>query len=238
MIPLLLTKLLGSKNWYIDDNPQLFRGIVQDPHELATWEDVEYCINNPQFYDIKFIHKEILEWVDIPKHQRCWANDSEDVKELIQVWKDGHNLVINNFDSGFRKKQEILQLFEKTFDGRMAMHIYAGYKGCSSFRVHEDTANNFIIQIEGETHWTVYNNKCSNIIKPQEMQSPEEFNDLVKQMVPAIDTMLTPGDMIYIPARCYHQAQPNGKRLSVSIPMQHMLPHLKPFDRTYHALPH
>ena len=70
------------------------------------------------------------------------------------------------------------------------------------------------------------------------MQSPEEFNDLVKQMVPAIDTMLTPGDMIYIPARCYHQAQPNGKRLSVSIPMQHMLPHLKPFDRTYHALPH
>ena len=238
MIPLLLTNLLGSKNWHIDDNPQLFRGVVDDPHELATWEDLEYCINFPEFYDIKFIDSNSLDFIPIPKYPRCWAHDCEDVKDLIQAWKDGHNIVINNFDSGNRKKQRILQQFEEIFDGRMAMHLYAGYKGCSSFRVHEDTANNFIIQIEGETHWTVYNNKCSNIIKPQEMQSPEEFNDLVKQMVPAIDTMLTPGDMIYIPARCYHQAQPNGKRLSVSIPMQHMLPHLKPFDRTYHALPH
>ena len=119
----------------------------------------------------------------------------------------------------------------------MAFHIYAGYKGCSSFRVHEDTANNFIIQIEGSTHWTVYKNRCSNIIKPQEMRSVEEFNDLVSQMEPAVDTMLTPGDMLYIPARCYHQAQPDGKRLSVSIPMV-TLPHLKPLDRTHYALPH
>ena len=237
MISLLLTKLLGSKNWHIDDNPQLFRGVVDDPYELATWEDLEHCINFPQFYEIKFIDSNSLDFIPIPKHQRCWAHDSQDVADLIQAWKDGHNIVINNFDSGNRKKQRILQQFEEIFDGRMAMHLYAGYKGCSSFRVHEDTANNFIIQIEGSTHWTVYKNRCSNIIKPQEMRSVEEFNDLVSQMEPAVDTMLTPGDMLYIPARCYHQAQPDGKRLSVSIPMV-TLPHLKPLDRTHYALPH
>ena len=156
MIPLLLTKLLGSKNWHIDDNPQLFRGVVDDPHELATWEDLEHCINFPEFYDIKFIDSNSLDFIPIPKYPRCWAHDCEDVKDLIQAWKDGHNIVINNFDSGNRKKQRILQQFEEMFDGRMAMHLYAGYKGCSSFRVHEDTANNFIIQIEGSTHWTVY----------------------------------------------------------------------------------
>ena len=238
MIPLLLTKLLGSKNWHIDDNPQLFRGVVDDPHELATWEDLEHCINFPEFYDIKFIDSNSLDFIPIPKYPRCWAHDCEDVADLIQAWKDGHNIVINNFDSGNRKKQRILQQFEEMFDGRMAMHLYAGYKGCSSFRVHEDTANNFIIQIEGSTHWTVYKNRCSNIIKPQEMRSVEEFNDLVSQMEPAVDTMLTPGDMLYIPARCYHQAQPDGKRLSVSIPMQHMLPNFKAFDRKYYELPH
>ena len=238
MIHSLITKLLGSKNWYIDDTPQIWRGIVDDPHAFATWDDVEYCLNNPQFYDINFIHKDNLNWVPIQKHQRTWSVDSQDTKDLIKAWKDGHNIVINNFDSGFEKKQRILQQFEEMFDGRMAMHLYAGYKGCSSFRVHEDTANNFIIQIEGSTHWTVYKNRCSNIIKPQEMRSVEEFNDLVSQMEPAVDTMLTPGDMLYIPARCYHQAQPDGKRLSVSIPMQHMLPNFKAFDRKYYELPH
>ena len=237
MISLLLTKILGSKNWHIDDHPQLFRGIVEDPHVLATWEEVEHCINFPQFYDIKFIDSNSLDFIPIPKHQRCWAHDSQDVRDLMQAWMDGHNLIINNFDSGFRKKQEILKQFEEYFDARMALHVYAGYTGCSSFRVHEDTANNFIIQIEGSTHWTVYKNRCSNIIKPMET-CQEEFNEMIAEMEPAIDTMLTPGDMIYIPARCYHQAKPTGRRLSVSIPMQHMLPHLKPFDRTYYELPH
>ena len=51
MIHSLITKLLGSKNWYIDDTPQIWRGIVEDPHAFATWDDVEYCLNNPQFYD-------------------------------------------------------------------------------------------------------------------------------------------------------------------------------------------
>ena len=238
MIHSLITKLLGSKNWYIDDTPQIWRGIVDDPHAFATWDDVEYCLNNPQFYDINFIHKDNLDWVPIPKHQRTWSVDSQDVKDLIQAWKDGHNLVINNFDSGFTDKQELLKALEKRFEGRMAFHIYAGYKGCSSFRVHEDTSNNFIMQIEGETQWTVYKNRCSNIIGPTELTSQNVLDEMIAQIEPAIDTMLTPGDIIYIPARCYHQAKPSGKRLSVSIPMQHMLPHLKPVDRKYYALPH
>ena len=238
MIHSLITKLLGSKNWYIDDTPQIWRGVVENPHAFATWDDVEYCLNNPQFYDINFIDKDTLNWVPIPKHQRTWSVDSQDTKDLIQAWKDGHNLVINNFDSGFTDKQELLKALEKQFEGRMAFHIYAGYKGCSSFRVHEDTSNNFIMQIEGETQWTVYKNRCSNIIGPNELTSQNVLDEMIAQMEPAIDTMLTPGDIIYIPARCYHQAKPSGKRLSVSIPMQHMLPHLKPVDRKYYALPH
>ena len=96
MISLLLTKLLGSKNWHIDDNPQLFRGVVDDPYELATWEDLEHCINFPQFYEIKFIDSNSLDFIPIPKHQRCWAHDSQDVRDLMQAWMDGHNLIINN----------------------------------------------------------------------------------------------------------------------------------------------
>ena len=233
MINLLLTKILGSKNWHTDDHPQLFRGIVEDPHVLATWEEVEHCINFPQFYDIKFIHRDTLEYIQIPKHQRCWAHDSQDVRDLMQAWVDGHNIIINNFDSGFKKKQEILKQFEEYFDARMALHVYAGYTGCSSFRVHEDTSNNFIMQIEGETQWTVYKNRCAEIVKDFTINDKP---DIIDSLEIAIDTVLKPGDVIYIPPRTYHRAQPHGKRLSVSIPIQHGIEHMKPKDRNWYKL--
>ncbi len=251
MISSLLTKLVSSKNWAIDDEPQLWEGVVDDPHVFATWDDVEYCLNNPQFYSISFIDKDIIQFVDLKQYERCWSNACAEVTDIMEAWRRGHNLIINNFDQGFPKKQALIGEFEKYFDGKTAFHIYAGLKKCNSFRVHEDTANNFILQVEGETHWRVYSNRCSNLLKrPKQLKSEFDFeentidvdsvehSENTQEMECVIDHRLKPGDMLYIPARCYHQAQPDGKRLSVSIPMQHMLPHLKPIDRTWHDLPH
>jgi len=259
MISSLLTKLHSTKKWVIDDEPHLWEGIVdKDLLPLfATWDDIEYCLNNPQFYSITFINREVIQFLDIKQYERCWSSPCAEVSDLMMAWEAGHNLIINNFDQGFPKKQALIGEFEKYFDGKTSFHIYAGLKNCNSFRVHEDTANNFIMQIEGETHWKVYKNRCSNIVKKQP-QLKEEFDfdattldaystmdidsneqaENVAGMEVVIDHVLKPGDMLYIPARCYHQAQPDGKRLSVSIPMQHMLPHLKPIDRKWYDLPH
>ena len=259
MISSLLTKLHSTKKWVIDDEPHLWEGIVdKDLLPLfATWDDIEHCLNNPQFYSITFINREVIQFLDIKQYERCWSSPCAEVSDLMMAWEAGHNLIINNFDQGFPKKQALIGEFEKYFDGKTSFHIYAGLKTCNSFRVHEDTANNFIMQIEGETHWKVYKNRCSNIVKKQP-QLKEEFDfdattldaystmdidsneqaENVAGMEVVIDHVLKPGDMLYIPARCYHQAQPDGKRLSVSIPMQHMLPHLKPIDRKWYDLPH
>ena len=249
MISSLLTKISTAKNWAIDDSPELWEGIVEDPHLFATWDDVEYCLNNPQFYSITFIDKQIIQFFDLKQYERCWSNPCAEVKDIMQAWEEGHNLIINNFDQGFRKKQELIQEFEKYFDGKTAFHIYAGLGPCHSFRVHEDTANNFIIQVEGETHWKVYSNRCSNLLKiPKQLKDEFDFevssvavdslehDENVGEMNCVIAHVLKPGDILYIPARCYHQAMPSGKRLSVSVPMQHMLPHLRPINRKWYKL--
>ena len=164
-----------DKDWAIDDSPQYWEGIIDDPSYYATWKDVEYCINNPQFFDLQFIDRISNVYIEYPIHERCWSRPK-------------------------------------------------------SFKVHEDCANNFIIQVEGQTHWRVYNNRCSNIVGKRFDYPEHDFLDC------AIDVIMSPGDMLYIPARCYHQAQPHEKRLSVSIPMQHMYPHLKPMDRHYYEI--
>ena len=231
MISSLIPKL--NKNWYIDDTAQVFKGVIDDPSEFATWKDVEYCMNNPQFYNIQFINKDRGDIINVQKYPRVWRHDHADVPELMDIFKAGHCMIINNFDSGLPKQQEILSHFEKHFTAKMAMHLYAGLGDCRSFNIHEDTASNFIIQVEGETQWTVYKNKCSNII-----DSASSIQDMIPFLEKQVSTLLVPGDILYIPARCYHQAQPHGKRLSVSIPMQHMIPHIKPIDRKYYEIPH
>jgi len=231
MISSLIPRL--NKNWYIDDTAQVFKGVIDDPSEFATWKDVEYCMNNPQFYNIQFINKDRGDIINVQKYPRVWRHDHADVPELMDIFKAGHCMIINNFDSGLPKQQEILGHFEKHFTAKMAMHLYAGLEGCRSFNIHEDTASNFIIQVEGETQWTVYKNKCSNII-----DSTSSIQDMIPFLEKQVSTLLVPGDILYIPARCYHQAHPHGKRLSVSIPMQHMIPHIKSIDRKYYELPH
>ena len=231
------------KEWYKDDTPHLWEGVVDNPGELASWDDLEYCMNNPQSYQIIFLEKDSGEPFTLNEYPRSWSHDAADVSEVFKAFKEGHNIIINNFDSGFRTKQQQLGEVEKIFNGQCAMHLYAGIGECSSFRVHEDMPSNFIIQVEGETQWTVYKNKCSNIIDRTESYPEKELTyhgieDMIPFLEKQVSTLLVPGDILYIPARCYHQAHPHGKRLSVSIPMQHMIPHIKPIDRKYYALPH
>ena len=237
MISSMLTKLITSKQWSTDDSPQYFKGIIDDPSIYCTWKDVEHCINNPWFYDLKFINKNNNNILEFPRWKRLWSDPpccQQDI--LVDMFKDGHTLIINNAEFIHRKNQEILGEVEKYFPRVWAaMHIYTNWSPSTSFRIHEDLAQNFILQIDGETQWTVYNNRSSDLMD-QEQYCPIPPED----MDVAIDTVLTPGDMLYIPARCWHYAQPTSKRLSLSIPMQDMvidMPHIKRIDRNYYELP-
>ena len=230
MIYSILQRL--DKDWSIDDTPQYWQGIIPDPEYYATYEDVEYCLNNPQSFDIQFIDRITSTFVNIPQYERCWSRPHMEQRDVVGCWNNGHNVIINNFDLIDKKRQQIMRSVEETFPSiKASMHVYGGVRDCKSFKIHEDLANNFIIQVDGETHWRVYHNRASNI----HSQTPEwslKHDDLDC----AIDVTMKAGDMLYIPARCYHHAQPEGRRLSVSIPMQHGLPHLKPRDRHWYEI--
>ena len=230
MIYSILQRL--DKDWSIDDTPQYWQGIIPDPEYYATYKDVEYCLNNPQFFDIQFIDRISSTFIQLPEFERCWSRPHMEQRDVVDCWNHGHNVIINNFDQIDKKRQQIMRSVEETFPSiRSSMHIYAGTRDCKSFKIHEDHANNFIIQIDGETHWRVYNNRAANIVN----QLPE-WNLQHDDLDCAIDVIMKPGDMLYIPARCYHHAQPDGRRLSVSIPMQHGYPNLKPRDRHWYEI--
>ena len=81
----------------------------------------------------------------------------------------------------------------------------------NGFGIHNDAAHNFIIQIEGTTHWKVGSNYYPN---DEANLSSFKDNDTL-----SIDTMLEPGDAIFVPAYVYHSAKSLSKRISISFPM-------------------
>ncbi len=237
MISSLLTNLISTKQWHTDDSPQYWEGIVDNPSIFCNWKDVEHCINNPWFYDLKYVNKDDNSILEFPRFGRIWSDPPcGEQSILMDMFKDGHTLIINNAEFIHRKNQEILAEVEKYFPRVWAaMHIYCGWSASRSFNIHEDLAQNFILQIEGETHWIVYNNRSSQLMG-QERQCPIPPED----MDVALDVILKPGDIIYIPARTWHCAKPASKRLSMSIPMQDIMidmPHIRRIDRQYYELP-
>ena len=239
MISSMLTHLITSKQWSTDDSPQYFKGIIDDPSIYCTWKDVEHCINNPWFYDLKLFNKNNNSILEFPRWKRIWSDPPCcEQSILMDMFTDGHTMIVNNAEFIHRKNQEILSDVERYFPRVIAaMHIYASWGGSKSFKIHEDLAQNFILQIDGETHWIVYNNRSSQLLGQEDMcPIPPEDMDV------AIDVILKPGDILYIPARCWHYAQPTTKRLSMSIPMQDIFfpeedtPHIKRIDRKYYEL--
>tara|TARA_B100000427_G_scaffold313906_1_gene306636 strand:+ start:6374 stop:7063 length:690 start_codon:yes stop_codon:yes gene_type:complete len=223
---------LLNKDWHYDDSPHHWSGVI-DPSDLVNWSEVEYCLNHPEHFDIKFIDRYTNHFIDYPRYQRAWIGQrTAEVQQLMDIYREGHTCIIEKFEYINNSKFTILDDLENVFNIHASMHVYCGLANQRSFNIHEDYANNLIIQVEGETHWKVYNNRASNLISQLDFR---EKVDETKLDV-AIDVILKPGDIIYIPARCYHLAQPQDKRLSLSIPMQHLV-NLKKVDRNYYALP-
>ena len=153
-----------DKDWEIDDTPQYFPNIIEEVYDWCSWKDVEQCINNPQFYELEFIKNG--EKLNLPVSPRIWSQPHINKEDCYKLFQDECGMIINNFQFISKKKCELLAGIERQFTVDAAMHVYCGIGGHGSFNIHEDYAHNFIIQVEGETDWTVYNLSLIHISEP------------------------------------------------------------------------
>lgn len=215
MLAKIKEKLFLESNLQFEDKPWVFKKIIENPQAYLSWNDVEECVNNPIFYEFDLIDK-FGKKVDIPKHKKAWVFNKlvSDKKFIFEKINQGYTLIINNY--GYQKQNcnELLQMLENLFYTDATMHVYCGLETSNSFTVHEDIPSNIIFQIEGKTKWTVYENRSSSLVASGYRPSEQEtFN-----FTPALEVVLEPGDILHIPSRAYHVAEPQGKRLSISIP--------------------
>jgi hypothetical protein len=209
--------LTETKLMYIDE-PMYFKGLVKNPEQIVSWKDIEECINTPVFYDFQIINPDTLIQENIPKSTKIWTDKQiQDKKYIYDKFTQGYSLVITNYGHKSKVTNAFLSMLEEVFETNAQMHIYCGLETAKSFTTHADHPPNFIIQAEGVTPWKVYRNRITQLIR----KLPHGINACgatEKDLELVLDVVLEPGDALYIPARVYHSAIPQNKRISISIP--------------------
>lgn len=193
------------------DSPFIYKNCF-NYQNILSWEDINNYINNFFNYipdQISVIDndgfKKNFNYLKIP-YDRIFRYP---LKELVEDINGGSSFIIHNFTRFNKKINDIASEIENIFDGiSLDFHVYAGLsENCRSFSIHKDTSYNFIFQLDGQSHWKVYNRNDG--IPYSNFEHDDDLELL-------IDDILTPGDLIYIPVGNYHKCIPLGKRISIS----------------------
>lgn len=213
-----------------NDNP-IHKSIGSEhTSNLVNWQMIEECLNFSLFrFEIisnsikQNIHQSNYFWYSTPVQDKSF---------IFNMILSGATFVLLEYRN--KQTSELLYEIEKQFDVVCDVHVYGGISiDSKSFNPHVDIPSNFIVQVEGTTLWKIYKNQASDLFSQEEINSTSIKDDLELDF----EVLLNPGDILYIPARRFHEAIPNGKRLSISIPCRSKKydRNILNLDRNYYA---
>ena len=233
--------LIEEQNLNISDGPFVVKNFLKNVEDYLNWNTLNEAINSDvvewRLIDLELADKNFV----IPRKQSYWAETPQQNKQFIldHVNNESTFLISRCYMLNDNIKSLVSDI-QEVFHVASDIHIY-GSKGTNSksFAPHSDTYEVFIIQAIGDTDWTVFKNKRSNLIPytPGGSYYPKR-----EELTPELEVTLSPGDLLYIPPRTYHSAKPNMPRLSMTIPcicidyddLQGFLPD---FDQVINRLP-
>lgn len=146
-----------------------------------------------------------------------WSRkDYYEKKYLHEIWTQGGSLILTKASLLTSRISAIAGAVERYYMGAADAHFYcSGVPNASTFPVHIDQDDNFLVHAQGDVSWEVYNS----------FENDEgDFTSLD----------LTVGDLLYIPKGLMHRAIPKTKRISISVPVAERRPNegaLKTQDR-------
>lgn len=200
-------------NIVLDNEPRYLPKLVADVDNYTSWTDVEYCLNNPQWYTIEFVHD--YKKIDPTRVEKKWCHPVAEKKQLFDLLHSGMAFIITKYSFHNEYTNCLTAELEDHYHVHPDLHIYGGLEGSGSFAVHNDYPANIIIQAEGSTPWKIWKDTTQS---------------------PVIDVVLTAGDVLYIPPQMYHAAEPIGRRLSMSIPLWPIENNITSIDRNFYRI--
>jgi ribosomal protein L16 Arg81 hydroxylase len=135
-------------------------------------------------------------------------------KDVTDHLRRGATLSFNAIDELHEPLTRLSESFETFFRSDTQINLYAAWRGLQGLDLHRDDQEVFILQLDGRKRWLLYGSSVNGA----------DRTDLSNTAVPpagaALDQILAPGDLLYIPRGCYHVAVPMNEpalHLTVSV---------------------
>jgi hypothetical protein len=206
---------------YYDDQPYYLPAVLKGVEALYNWNDILRAVTEGEAlraFDGRAFNEGSIEFVDI-------KSEDEKLAALRKAYEDQLTIVCSNWHKYNESTAKIVNHFKNTFSSPFGpafatSHMYTGTSFSRSFDPHVDIPSNIIFQVEGKSLFKIYRNRCSALMDVNTIaDSMRQHHIYNAEMDVLIEGELSPGDMLYIPARQYHYIEPITERVSVSIPL-------------------
>ena len=171
--------------------------------------------------------------------QPAWTKNDWYDKQLVgKMWGEGGSIILTKASMMSPNMSAVGNALEARFKNSAAdAHFYcSGKKNAVSFETHADQDDNFLVHAIGKVHWKVYNVFARSEIVAGRKKFTTRLTMTDKEAskyTPVIDTILEPGDLLYIPSGMFHKATPASARVSISVPLMENAGK-RPIDRDYY----
>jgi ribosomal protein L16 Arg81 hydroxylase len=211
---------------------------------ITTWKNIsEYVANDRASSGLQVIkpdgEKLCMERNNLhSKPHPAWTGPHWYDKDMVSnIWSKGGSMILTKASMLSHNISAIASCLETEFAKSAAdAHFYCSpRKNAVSFEAHADHDDNFLVHAIGSVHWKVY-----DVFARSEMR--EGRKTFISRMTmkdeeagkykTVIDTILHPGDLLYIPSGMFHKAVPETARVSISVPLQENTRQL-PINRNY-----
>jgi lysine-specific demethylase/histidyl-hydroxylase NO66 len=127
---------------------------------------------------------------------------SADVERVLAEFEAGATIVIQGLHLNRAETAVFCRALEGALGHPVQANAYYTPRGSQGLAVHHDTHDVFVLQIAGEKRWLVYEPVLDLPLKEQRYSS-----ELGGPGEPVIDTVLRPGDTLYLPRGWLHEAR-------------------------------
>jgi mannose-6-phosphate isomerase-like protein (cupin superfamily) len=148
----------------------------------------------------------------VSREQFIFPSGVADKGAVSDLYRSGATLILPQLHQTDGTLKDFTRAMEAHFSCHTQTNIYLTPPNSQGFRTHYDDHDVFVIQIEGEKTWRLYNTPIETPFRGEPFQSDvHEFGD------PQEEFILKAGDCAYVPRGLVHDASTSGSGDSLHI---------------------
>jgi len=132
-------------------------------------------------------------------------SDLPDSDGIARAFADGATIVLQALHRTHPPLADFCRDLAAELGHQCQVNVYVTPPGAQGFKPHHDTHDVLVLQVAGRKHWTIHPPVVELPLKSQ--PTTQLGPDPVAGRAPVIDTVLEPGDALYLPRGWLHSAR-------------------------------